>query len=252
MNNLLVPTLALDLSLLQRFADSIDYPIKNKIVINNGKVGALDIWELNNPGWLVMEPGRNLGVSGSWNKAPKLFEDDYWLIANDDHELQPGCLERICDVADKNYKDVPVIYTNESRGFDLFVWTRLGVSLCGLFDENFYPGYHEDFEMRLRFALSGLDGCFVGGLDFPMKHGKPFPGGPKYRALLDIVDASNREYYTRKWGEVTDKVTDNVFKTPFNNPDNKISFWEIERERYTKLAALWNEFVNVPEPSTYL
>jgi hypothetical protein len=251
MNNILIPTLAIDISLLERLVKSIDYPIKNKVIINNGEKNALDKWHSENPEWTVLHYGRNIGVGGSWNLAPTIFNDDYWLIVNDDHELQPGCLERICTTADNNYRDVPVIYTNESRGFDMFVWTRLGISLCGFFDENFYPGYHEDFEMRLRFALTGVDGCFVGELNFPMKHGKPLPGGPRYRAFLDMVDASNREYYIRKWGDVTDKVTDKIFKTPFNDPNNKVDYWIIERQRYERLCDLWNEFLNVPEPSLY-
>src|SRR5882724_9700126 len=144
MNCLLVPTLALDLSLIERLVNSVDYPIKHKVVVNNGRIDALDRWQKQHTDWVVMSWG-HLGVAASWNKAPLIWPDeDAWLIVNDDEEFQPGCLELLCKASDAHHKDAPVIYVNGCQAFDIFVWTRIGVNYYGAFDENYFPLYFED------------------------------------------------------------------------------------------------------------
>ncbi len=243
--SLLVPTLALDVSLLDRLSKSIDYPVKNKVVINNGKVGDLAEWHLENKDWLIIELGFNYGVAGSWNLAPKIFGDDMWLIINDDQEVQPGCLEKIC----KNSRsDVHINYVNPFRAFDIFVWTRKGVEEFGLFDENFYPAYYEDWEMRLRFEIGGADEHVLFDESFPIKHGKPYPAGDAYMNMLKKFDPINRDYFMRKWGVIGDKNP--VFKTPFNIAI-PISFWSIQEPRMEEMRKIWNEFFNNETVSIY-
>jgi len=245
LNCLLVPTLALDVSLLDRLAKSIDYPVKNKIVVNNGNHNALDEWLDKNSGWHIVESGENLGVAGSWNLAPKIFKDDCWLIVNDDQELQPGCLEKIC----KNSRsDVHINYVNPYRAFDIFVWTRKGVEDFGLFDENFYPAYYEDWEMRLRFEIAGAKEHFIGDESFPVKHGKPFPAGKEYELVLKEFDPINREYFMEKWGMVGDKNP--VFETPFNI-NVPLYYWCLDKERRQKMKVIWEEFFHAENVSLY-
>lgn len=250
MNCILVPTHALDISLLERLANSIDYPVKNKVVINNGKVDALDEWLERHPDWDVIHYGRNLGVAGSWNLAPEIFPtEDAWLIINDDHELQPGVLEKICKASDEHHKNYPVIYINQYEAYDMFVWTRKGFEQFGSFDENFYPVYYEDWEYRLRMNLSGAKGYQIGDTEtMPIKHGKPYTGGKRYRKLLDTTDLLQRDYYTRKWGVVGDKPADETFEHPFNTIKNDVKFWELEVARREEIEKMWNEFISVDEP----
>lgn len=246
MNCILVPTLALDLNLLQRLADSIDYRVQNKLVINNGKAGSLDKWREKNPEWAVLYPGRNLGVSGSWNLAPEQFKEDKWLIINDDIQLLPGSLEKICKAVDENEADV--YYVNQYEAFDIFVWTRSAVEKFGLFDENFYPAYFEDWEMRLRFNLGGAK-TFVVENNFRVDHGKPFPGGDRYMAMLSDVKPINENYFMRKWGIVGDKNP--AFDTPFNINGRPLSYWKIEKERREVLQGIWDMFFSHPRVSLY-
>ncbi len=248
MNCLLVPTLALDLSLLEKMANSVDYPIRNKVVLNNGKLGALRDWNSLHKDWRVFESGKNLGCAGAWNMAPVIWpEEDAWLIMNDDGEFQPGCLERICKSSDDHAKDVHVIYVNQYQAYDIFVWTSKGVDEFGLFDENFWPIYFEDWEMRARFkAVNGKYHIIEGG-SFPVKHGKTIPAGPKYHKMLAGVKPYNEDYLLRKWGSVSDIP---LFKTPFNNPDAKIYVWAIEEHLRAKREKIWSEFWN-NNPSLY-
>lgn len=247
MNCILVPTLALDNSLLQRLADSIDYPIKNKVVINNGKIGALDEWKINNPEWQVYEKGINHGCAGSWNLAPILFPDDNaWLIINDDHVLQPGSLKTICRESDLHADDSDIIYVNEHQAFDIFVWTRNGVNFFGLFDENFYPIYYEDWEMRLRFKIGDAITYSISP-GVPIKHGKPYPHNLNYMEMMKKCDPFNRDYFMRKWGVIGDEEI--VYESPFNDPELPLSFWEIEQDRRDERMNICNLFFNSPDAS---
>lgn len=246
MNCILVPTLALDLSLLQRLHDSIDYPVENKVVINNGKPGILDEWGKRN-GWKIIDQYFNIGVSGSWNLAPKIFTDDHWLILNDDQELLPGALEKICKASDEN-PDADIIYVNQFEGFDIFVWTRQCFTKFGGFDENFYPAYYEDFEMRLRFFIGGVKAHVI-EKDFPVKHGKPHVAGPKYSEMLRRSDDFNREYFIRKWGMIGDK--DPVYLTPFNS-GFPLCYCPLEVSRRFELVEIFKDFINDTNPSVYL
>jgi hypothetical protein len=246
---LIVPTLGLDLSLLTRLAKSIDYPIAEKLVINNGEPGALREWHNLNPGWEGCQSWENIGVAASWNFATEIFHSETaWLIVNDDQEFQPGCLKRVYEAAEAHAKDYPFIFVNEFRAFDFFVWTRKGVDELGLFDENFWPAYFEDWEMRLRMDIAGLQGYAIPG-PFPVKHGKPQPGGPAYHKMLKACEELNQNYFMRKWGVVDDKNP--KWTTPFNDPHKSLKYWKVEPERRKLLEAEWNEFWDRPNRSVY-
>jgi hypothetical protein len=248
MNCLIVPTIALDVSLLERVARSVDFPIKHKVVINGGRPDALDSWSVRHPDWAVLHYGKNLGFAGSVNKSPELFpEDDAFLLMNDDGEFQPGCLERVCKISDEQSKDCHIIYVNEHQAFDICVWTRRGIIDFGLFDENFYPAYFEDWEMRARYKLGDFRSHIIEG-PFPVKHGKPRPCGDKYHRFMDALKPLNEDYLLRKWGVVGDVP---AFSNPFNDPSQKINEWKIESENRLKRESICAEFWNQPNPSLY-
>jgi len=246
MNSMLVPSLALDLNLLNRLANSIDYPIEYKVIINNGKKGALDEWNDKNPEWRIIDSPYNLGCAGAWNLAPEIFIDDAWLICNEDQDLQPGVLETICKESDLHHKDADIIYVDKNNAFDIFVWTRNGVKNFGTFDENFYPIYYEDWEMRMRFWVGGGKPYNI-TKPVKIKHGKPYPHNLNYVAMIEQTEIYNRDYYTRKWGIIDDKNT--TFKHPFNNPSIKVKDWILESDRRDTLFKLWNNYFNQPDVS---
>jgi len=241
MNSLLVPSLALDINLLNRLANSVDYPIKNKVVINNGRKGALCKWKEENPEWSVIDSEFNLGCAGAWNIAPEIFTEDAWLICNEDQDLQPGVLETICNESDLHHKDADIIYVDKNNAFDIFVWTRNGVNNFGTFDENFYPIYYEDWEMRMRFWV-GKANTYNIEIPVTIKHGKPYPHNLKYQAMIEQTEVYNRDYFTRKWGVIADKHT--PFTNPFDNKNIPVKEWSLELERRSTLLTLWNNYWN--------
>lgn len=247
MISILVPTIALDISLLERLDNSFDYPVDSRLLISNGDTDAVLKWKAKSKNeWKVMHTN-NLGVAGSWNIAPEYFSNDHWLIINDDHELVPGALEKICKAVENN-PGYDIYYVNQYEAFDIFVWTRQAVEKFGLFDENFFPAYFEDWEYRLRLNL-GKAKTFIIEESFHVKHGKPKPAGELYSAMLAKVKPINEDYFMRKWGIIGDK--DPVFKTPFNGYNFPLSYWTLEQERRHELTGIWEEFFNHPNVSLY-
>ena len=252
MNCLLVPSLALDLTLLDRLDASIDYPIANRVILNNGELHALDAWQAAHPEWEVKDMGRNLGVAASWNLAPHIWpEEDRWLVVNEDIQFLPGRMEAICRVSDEQQGNHPILFMNTTQPFWGFVWTRAGVSDFGLFDENFWPAYYEDYEMRLRYNKVAVRHFYIFGDGCPVVHGKMRNGGKNYNAMIQGCGLLNREYFLKKWGIQDDHDCNEAFRTPYDDPGCLINTWRFFPEQRAAREAIWNTFWNLPNRSIY-
>jgi len=255
MNVLLIPTLAFDLTLLDRVSDTIDYPIKHKVLIGNGRPGSLDEWGKKHKDWTILQQTENLGVAGSWNMAPKLFPDEKcWFICNDDIWFDPGAVQRVCEFSDEHCDECDIIGNNCM--WASFTWTPKGVRRFGTFDENLWPAYHEDQDMGIRINAGARPGCPEGvrmnvPVDGPLiHHGKPRCGGVEYTGLIGGVSLFQREYIYRKWGLKYLKPGE-PYHFPFNNPNNPPSYWKFEPYRRRILQGIWDTFMQQENPSIY-
>lgn len=250
MNVLFVPSIGLDPTLIARLADSVDFPIKHKVAFNNGPAGALDDFAERHRDWIVKDNGYNRGVAGSWNECSVWFkEEPCWLIMNEDAWFLPGQLEQICKCADANL-EAPMIHFNSSNAYYGFVWTAKGKERCGTFDENFWPAYHEDCDMRIRHRLLGIHTYTYALEGQPVvPHGKPQCGGMNYAALIQGAGLINRTYWYRKWGSFD--YENALFPNP--NRDRRIppSEWIWYPEHREKIRPLWDSFMSLPSPSIY-
>ena len=250
MNALLVPTLGLDLTLLNRLAESIDHPIRHKVLIHNGRFGDLDQWITAHPEWILLCRGGNLGVAASWNLGAELFPDEKaWLICNDDIWFPPGILRQFCEFGDARCESREALRLNDSSPYYCFIHTRKNIEDFGTFDENFWPAYYEDCDYNVRIRRSGgtMRNCFPG--QNQVNHGKPRCGGMDYNAMLQGAGLFNRRYWTQKWGSDDRELGE--FVTPFNNPKSSIKDWELDRERRSQMYSLWLEFMATEHPSIY-
>jgi len=250
MNVLFVPTLGLDLSLLERLAASVDYHVRSKVIFNNGEPGACDSFRDKHDDWQVKESAfGNLGVAGSWNQCAKMFpEEQYWLIMNDDAWFWPGYLEKIAKCC-KDHPHEHQIHINSSNAYYCFVWSRSGREMFGDFDENFWPAYHEDCDMRVRHRLRGCNG-YVYALEGlpPLPHGKPRTGGVNYNAVLQGCGLMNREYWMRKWGN--QNFEEATYQTPYKDHRLKVNEWVWYPEERATRKRLWESFLSL-NPSLY-
>lgn len=113
-----------------------------------------------------------------------------------------------------------------------FMWhcmsiRRNVIEKVGKFDENFYPAYFEDFDYGHRIRLTFENDpafiwtkVFIDMMSAGRCHGTTL-GGVK-------VDSQRlRDYLIKKWGGMPG---DTKFTRPFNNPNNPLSYWELEEE----------------------
>jgi GT2 family glycosyltransferase len=134
----------------QRLLDSIDYPVKHLVIVDNSgkrkfkpKVNKFvkNVWMLQMP--------TGLGANGAWNLIIKSTPHaPYWVLPNDDSWFAPGALGTIADEVDTeafNFVDV-------HPRWSCVVPTEGSVAKAGLWDEAFHPIYFDDddYEWRMR------------------------------------------------------------------------------------------------------
>jgi len=240
---------------LKRLIDSIDYPVKNLLVINNNGRGEIDD-ELNNirdAGHSLVENihvchmPSNLGVSGSWNFIIKSYlTEPYWIISNHDIMFTPGLLEKMYNAAENT--DAGTVHSKKSSGYDsgcydLFLIKDWVVQKCGLFDENLYPAYCEDIDYLIRLKKENIKSSC---LDIDYLHGDvdyATSGSQTWRIdeslkpkLFSSRSINELEYLSEKWGDIYD--VQNSYATPFNNQslDSKYTKFDLEFVRKKSLG----------------
>jgi len=135
--------------LLDRMIKSINYPIKDLVIVDNGakqqdwsptwNQWVSKVWHLKFPS--------NLGVPGSWNLGIKSLPfADYWLVTNFDVEWGGDSLKMFQELSRKD----KLILSNGSPAWCAFSLGWEVVEKVGLFDESFVPAYFEDNDYQRR------------------------------------------------------------------------------------------------------
>ena len=143
--NLIVPVLN-RYDLLRRMFQSIHYPIRDLIIIDNGG----EFYDVLHSEFVenvrVLNLPSNLGVAASWNLGIKLFpHDDRWFFASNDMVYLPGALESLSEARrdEITLSDMFPFWHTFSVGEEV-------VRRVGLFDEALYPAYFEDNDYQRR------------------------------------------------------------------------------------------------------
>ena len=128
---------------------SIDYPIEEILIINNGeekyesKREDLNVRVLNLPS--------NLGVAGSWNLGIKLYPDaQYWMFSSADTAFTPETLPMFKELSNSDR------FVKSVESYSCFTLGENIVKRVGLFDEYIYPAYYEDNDYEDRMVLEGI------------------------------------------------------------------------------------------------
>lgn len=143
--NLIVPVLN-RYDLLNRMIDSIDYPVNELLIIDNGS----DLDRVRYSKYVlnlrVLNLPSNLGVAASWNLGIKLFpHDDRWFFASNDMRYLPGALQKLSEAR----KD-EITLSDMFPFWHTFCVGEGVVKSIGLFDEALYPAYFEDNDYQRR------------------------------------------------------------------------------------------------------
>jgi GT2 family glycosyltransferase len=153
---LIVPVLT-DAARLFAMLDSIDYPVKTLVVIDNGApVSSTKLTALNRQHigrrYLWRMPS-NLGVATSWNLGIKATPfAPWWLVANYDLTWPPGVLERFAAASSPER----VAVSGEAAQWCAFTIGEQVIKRVGLFDEGIHPAYWEDLDYERRCTAQGV------------------------------------------------------------------------------------------------
>jgi len=190
--NLIVPVLN-RYDLLDRMIGSIDYPVRDLLVIDNG--GELTSLLSNDfiHNLHVLNMPSNLGVAASWNLGIKSFYgDSLWFFASNDMWFKPGALETLSTARRDEI--------SLARDFPFWQTFSIGdeaLGKLGLFDEGFFPAYFEDTEYKRRAEHFGVN---VRLLDVDTGHdnSSTINSNPIYRSQNDRTYSNNQAYFDRK------------------------------------------------------
>jgi len=179
--------------LLQRMLDSIDFPVADLLVIDNGG----DVDKLRFPNCVlnshILPLPANLGVSGSWNLGVKLFPHaPKWVIASNDAVFGAGALERLCDA-----RRDEIVLSDVFPHWHVFSLGDDAVRRVGLFDEALYPAYFEDNDYLRRAERAGV---VVRRIDISLAHdnSSTIKADPRLSAVNGNTFLNNREYFEGK------------------------------------------------------
>jgi GT2 family glycosyltransferase len=140
--------------LLERAIRSIDYPVEQLIIIDNGDGYDADMLAWTAPwqhiqNWYLWRMPTNLGVAPSWNLGIKATPHaDGWILLNSDAFFEPGQLEAFYNDCEPS----TITLTGKAQPWSC-AWVGAGVvERVGLFSECYVPAYFEDndFEDRAR------------------------------------------------------------------------------------------------------
>jgi GT2 family glycosyltransferase len=180
--------------LLEKVLDSIDYPIENILIIDNS-----NSYKTNRENVHVINLPSNLGVAASWNLGIKCFpHSPYWIIGSNDNKWIPG-----------NLKKFEEISSTEKIVLSSQLWNTFSigseiVKTVGLFDENYYPAYHEDTDYIERIRLNNIkDKLEYSNIEMDcFGASTTMHSDPKFFEKNKITGEDNRLYYMNKiYGE---------------------------------------------------
>jgi GT2 family glycosyltransferase len=207
--NLIVPVLN-RYDLLDRMVGSIDYPVRDLLVIDNGG----DLTSLRSGDFIqnlhILNMPSNLGVASSWNLGIKSFwSDNRWFFASNDMWFKPGALEKLSEA---RRDDISL-----ARDFPFWQTFCLGdeaLSKLGLFDEGFFPAYFEDTDYKRRAEHLGVN---VRLLDVDTGH--------------DNSSTINSDSALRSKNDKTYNNNQTYFDQKIANNDYGAGSWLLERRR---------------------
>jgi GT2 family glycosyltransferase len=183
--------------LLDESLELINFPIKEILIINNGKElyepkrKDLNIRVLNLPS--------NLGMAGSWNLTIKLYpHEKFWIFSSADIFWLPGSLKKLYELSNESR----IVTSSES--FSCFSIGENIVREIGLFDEYFYPYLFEDSDYAKRLEIAKKTNDSLQFLHREVKVKTPYgiaqtvKSDKKISDIANITNQKNKDYWDLK------------------------------------------------------
>lgn len=179
--------------LLYRMLDTIDHPVDDLLIIDNGRVLHKDPIVPMASRVHVLRMPTNLGVPASWNLGIKALPfAPWWLIVNSDAWFPTGSLEGFAAHACQG----ALTLSAGEPPWCAFALGDKAVAAVGLFDEALYPAYFEDDDWTRRAVAEGVPIIRPG---IPVHHDNSSTiSEERYAQRNRITFAANAQYYGDK------------------------------------------------------
>lgn len=214
--SIIVPTLNRADLLLESFETLRGQPYQHLFIIDNGNQSLLDEAAGTLERATLIRPGRNLGVSASWNlgltEALKDESITHVLSINDDIVLHPDQVWRVTELIERHLEKW--FFVGESL-WSVWSISRYGVEVMSIrpnevFDPSFWPAYCEDNDFHYRLNLINpsklLHNC-------PALTPMIYRNSMTHEKTPVINHERSERFYIKKWGG---KPGHEVFTIPFN------------------------------------
>jgi hypothetical protein len=217
--------------LLIRLINSIDYPVDNFVILFQKTTNNFNFEKLNNVNikkFTIITSSYNVGCSRGWNYIINTFPSYYWLICGDDTYFEKGSLEKIhntvINISNKDnvyYRFIEKTIDGKlsqsyTSNFSSFIFTSKIFEKIGIFDENIYPAYYEDFDIWQRIIKSKekymdiVDAFIYSGDEKNNSSCSLHSVDEEYKKKLLICHSNNQKYFNEKWNN-------GLYDTPFNS-----------------------------------
>ena len=192
LSNLIIPVLN-RYDLLRRMFQSINYPVRDLLIIDNGG----EFYDVLHSEFVenvrVLNLPSNLGVAASWNLGIKLFpHDDRWFFASNDMVYGPGALESLSAA-----RRDEITLSDMFPFWHTFCIGEEVVKRVGLFDEALYPAYFEDNDYQRRALHQNVH---IRSISIPTRHenSSTIRSNPELDKKNTTSFRSNSIYYNDK------------------------------------------------------
>lgn len=179
--------------LLQRMVSSIDYPIEELLIIDNGDQAENLIAPDCVKSVRVLHMPTNQGVAGSWNLGIKLYPfEPVWFFGSADTVYLPGALEQLSKASPNE-----ITLAASFPYWQTFAIGEQSVRQIGLFDENLYPIYFEDNDYTRRAENANVPVTY---LDISVLHdnSSTINSDPKFAQANGRTFSDNQRYFNTK------------------------------------------------------
>jgi len=178
--------------LLDRMLASIDHPVGDLLIIDNGDVVTHTPYVSHAARVHLIKSPTNLGVPGSWNLGIKMLPTaPWWLVVNNDAWFPVDALGRFEGAARRD----ALVLSGGAPAWCAFALGDQVVTRVGLFDEGIYPAYCEDDDYTRRCIYHGFS-VMPSGIE--VKHDNSSTIASGYRQHNDRTFSENVRYYRDK------------------------------------------------------
>jgi GT2 family glycosyltransferase len=193
--------------LLERAIKSIDYPVEELLIIDNGGQSTLNDypWIIDRrhvKNYRVWSMPTNLGVAPSWNLGIKATPHaPGWILMNSDAAFEPGQLEHFHN----DTTEEAIIFTSATPGWSC-VWIGAKVvEKIGLFSECYVPAYFEDNDYEQRARNNGIP-ILLSDAAVQHDNSSTIKASPEYAEKNMRSFQSNQALHLERWHDGTPPI----------------------------------------------